>query len=204
IILLDCDVWLELPVLALRLREALRSGGKLYIAGPSQSGLARDASEIFATTAELRRALGDAPPGPVSILGAGAAELAQAFEATGLVGQPATAANGWSAYDLPAASFQAESLLLVGSEPWPELAGKRCVSLRWAPGGMGSGVLLPIAHPYEQSGTLVNVDGQEQRLQAGSSAPAGLSSDWVALTQLANALGVAAPGTAEDHRTVVG
>jgi NADH-quinone oxidoreductase subunit G len=203
IILLEFDVWAKLPVLALRLREALKAGGQLYFVGSGPHGLRRDTAASYATVDELVTALGEAPAGPISILGRGAEDLARRLEATGMVGEPATAANGWSMAELPEATFAAPTLLLVGDEAWPASSAKTVVQLRWSAPADAPAVLLPVAHPYEQSGTVTNVDGQEQELRAAIRPPDGALPDWVAVADLARALGLAPGGALEEPQTAL-
>jgi NADH-quinone oxidoreductase subunit G len=195
IILLDLDVWRELPVLALRIREALTRGAKLYFVGPTPNGLARDTSASFMTTGALLASL-SSPPAPVSVLGRDAEDIARRLEASGMVGDPPRAANGWAAADLPAASFAADVLLLAGDEAWPVDHSKRTVMLRWTrhsasstAAGEGT-VVLPICHPYEQSGTVTNLEGRVQDLRAGGKLAGEARADWLALTDLARTLGL--------------
>ncbi|MDE3075015.1 MAG: (2Fe-2S)-binding protein [Chloroflexota bacterium] len=211
IILSELNAWTELPVLALRIREALKQGAKLYFVGRKPNGLQRDAVAAFGSIQELLAAKLELA-GPISVLGAGAESLATQMEATGLVGSPALAANGAAMADLPAADFKASSLLLVGNEDWPVPAGASVVSLRWTdphpnpvPEGEGppgtrhpalgtrhpapGTVLLPIAHPYEQSGSVTNLEGRVQTLRPGPLARGGERADWLALTELATVLG---------------
>ncbi|MGH2363293.1 MAG: 2Fe-2S iron-sulfur cluster-binding protein [Chloroflexota bacterium] len=190
IILVDFDVWNELPVLALRIREALKQGAKLYVAGSRVNGLARDTAGSFGSVAELIAA-GLTLEGPISVLGPGAEALGAQFGAEGLVGSPATAANGAAMADLPEAAFQAATLLLVGNEAWPVFEGKQTISLRWSepqPAPAGAAVLLPLAHPYEQGGTVTNFEGQVQQLRPGARSREADPADWVALKELDEAL----------------
>ncbi|HLQ31852.1 MAG TPA: 2Fe-2S iron-sulfur cluster-binding protein [Chloroflexota bacterium] len=193
IILLDFDVWTELPVLALRIREALARGGQLFFAGSGANGLRRDTAASYASADVLAHALGS-PAGPISILGRGADELAQRVEATGMVGEPATAANGYAMADLPEARFAPATLLLAGNENWPDLTGKKLVSLRWSPHPSplpgGEGIVLPLTHPYEQSGSVTNLEGRVQQLRAGGGIAGEARPDWQALADLARALGL--------------
>ncbi len=221
IILLDFDVWRELPVLALRIREALAAGGRLYFVGSGSNGLRRDTAATYGSVEELLQAFaspelasrftaprpepstgagGDprrsyGPPAPVSVLGGGAEDLAQRLEATGMVGEPPKAANGYAMAELPAANFSAETLLLVGNEDWPSLNGKRTVQLRWTPAA--GDVVLPMTHPYEQSGTITNLEGRVQQLQAGGKLAGDARPDWAAVADLARALGLT---PAEEER----
>jgi len=190
IILLDLDVWSELPVLALRIREALKQGARLYFVGSKPNGLRRDTTASYMTSGALLAALNGSPAGPVSVLGRGAEDVAQRLEASGMIGQPPTAANGYAAADLPAARFESDVLLLVGDEAWPVDASKRTVMLRWTPAG--GRVVLPITHPYEQSGTVTNLEGRVQELRAGGKRAGEARADWLAVTDLARALGLSA------------
>ncbi|MBV8087172.1 MAG: (2Fe-2S)-binding protein [Chloroflexi bacterium] len=202
IILLDFDVWTQLPVLALRLREALKAGGQLYFVGSGPNGLRHDMAAGYQTADDLATALGEAPAGPISILGKGAEDLARRFEATGMVGEPATAANGFSMADLPEATFDTPVVLLVGDEAWPSTSAKS-VQLRWSPLSGEHSVLLPIAHPYEQSGTVTNVDGHEQELRAAIRPPQRHLPDWVAVAELTRALGLTPGGPLEEAQTAL-
>lgn len=188
IILLDFDVWTELPVLALRIREALKHGAKLYFVGSTPNGLRRDTSASYMTTGALLAALDGSPPAPVSVLGSGADDLAQRLEAGGMIGEPPVAANGYAAADLPAARFAADVLLLAGDETWPIDSSKRTVMLRSTPAA--EGVLLPVSHPYEQSGTITNLEGRVQQLRAGGKLAGEARPDWLVVTELARALGL--------------
>src|SRR5690349_19999288 len=132
---------------------------------------------------ELLRALNGSPAGPVSVLGRGAEELARRLEAGGMVGDPPTAANAHIMADTTRASLQADVLLLAGNEDWPDarLPGRQVIQLRWSqpvgdhphpspltPAGevtawhTSGAVLLPITHPYEQTGTVTNMEGRVQ------------------------------------------
>lgn len=214
IVLLGFDVWTDLPVLALRIREALKQGARLYFVGGGANGLARDTSASYPTADELVRQLGDGVAGPVSILGPGADELAPRLEAAGMVGDPATAANGFAMTDLHRANFQADTLLLVGNETWPtRTMGRQSVQLRWSippsPAAAGEGwtegaradghpnagmVIVPILHPYEQTGTVTNLEGRVQELRPGGRVAGEARADWTALTDLARALGLSPIG----------
>jgi NADH-quinone oxidoreductase subunit G len=212
IVLLDFDVWAELPVLALRIREALSQGARLYFVGATANGMQRDTTASYTTAEQLIEALDGLPAGPVSVLGRGAEDLAQRLEASGMVGEPPTAANGFAMADLPRPDFQADVLLLAGEEAWPaaRLSGKRTVQLRWSlgrterpdpPVGEGiAGIVLPILHPYEQTGSITNLEGRVQELRAGGKGPGEARADWLALTDLARALGLAA---GEEERQAV-
>ncbi len=201
IVLTDFDVWSELPVLALRIREALKHGASLYFIGSKSNGLARDTRAAFNTVDEFLAAKLELA-GPVSVLGTGAEALAKQLKAEGMVGLPSLAANGYAMSDLSAAEFSAPTLLLVGDETWPGTIGKSVVSLRWSMAGIApskSEVLLPLTHPYEQTGTLTNFEGRVQTLKAGARAREHERADWLALSDLAAAVG-ASPLTAVGPR----
>ncbi|HLG74506.1 MAG TPA: 2Fe-2S iron-sulfur cluster-binding protein [Chloroflexota bacterium] len=196
IILLGFDVWRELPVLALRIREALKKGAQLYWVGAGENGLRRDTTASYATADALLKALDGAPAGPVSILGPGADDLAQRLEAGGMVGEPPTAANGYAMAELPRANFTADVLLLAGNESWPSRTVNRpAVMLRWADPQLPASshsqlVLLPILHPYEQTGTVTNLEGRVQELRSGGHLAGEARADWAVLAELGRALGI--------------
>jgi NADH-quinone oxidoreductase subunit G len=199
IVLLDFDVWTELPVLALRIREALKRGARLYFVGSTGNGLRRDTTASYRTADDLLAALNGSPPGPVSVLGRGAEDVAQRLEAGGMVGEPPTAANGYAMADLPRASFQADVLLLAGNEAWPVHARgeghHRIVALRWSPDAdlVGHGlIVLPVTHPYEQTGSITNLEGRVQQLRAGGRVAGEARPDWAVLADLARTLGLEA------------
>jgi formate dehydrogenase alpha subunit len=54
-------------------------------------------------------------------------------------------------------------------------------------------VVFPLSHPYEQAGSLTNLEGRVQRLEPSGFAPPAVLPDWAALARLANALGASAP-----------
>jgi NADH-quinone oxidoreductase subunit G len=190
IILLDFDVWTRLPVLALRVRETLKAGGTLYFVGSGPNGLARDTAATLETVDDLPPDL----PGPISILGPGAGDLAQRLEATGLVGNPPTAANGFATHGLPVAGFGGDVLLLVGNEDWPlSVNAHPLVQLRWSPHAtchLPHAITLPITHPYEQTGTVTNLEGRVQELHPGGRVVGEGRADWQALIDLARAMGL--------------
>ncbi|MHB8619801.1 MAG: 2Fe-2S iron-sulfur cluster-binding protein [Chloroflexota bacterium] len=249
IVLIDFDPWDQLPILALRIREALKTGAKLYVIGSGPNGLRRDTARTFATVEDFLATF-DALPGPVSILGSGAETLRERLQAAGtavgMVGSPALAANGWAMADLPAARFDAPALLLAGNERWPAAPGRQEVRLRWEAADISSAdmtsanmtsdgtvspaassaddagrstsgdilsqplpldgggarpaersVVLPIAHPYEQSGSVTNFEGRVQALRPGGQAPAEARPDWLALAELARVLGASPAGPRE-------
>jgi len=205
IILLGLDVWRALPVLALRVREALKAGGKLYFVGAGANGLWRDTSATFATVEELVQALthDGALPQPISILGWGADALGDELAAEGMVGSPATAANGAAMTGLPKATFEAPVQLLVGNEDWPlRSSASARIQLRWSAAGDAAdrpSIVLPLAHPYEQTGSLINLEGTVQQLHPGAAAPAAAHPDWLALAELAEALHISAAPDMETN-----
>ena len=54
-------------------------------------------------------------------------------------------------------------------------------------------VVLPLAHPYEQSGSFTNLEGRVQAFDAAGIAPTGAKSDWEALAALSRELGSTLP-----------
>ena len=123
---------------------------------------------------------------------------------SGMVGSPALAANGRGvqelAPDLASADPTAaggplaerpDALLLIGPGHWPALPGARLVLMTNGPFDEREEVevVLPLAHPYEQGGSLTNLEGRVQKLEpSGFAAPTALA-DYAALARLANALG---------------
>jgi NADH-quinone oxidoreductase subunit G len=141
-----------------------------------------------------------------------AAALGATGEDGGMVGAPPIAANGRGALDLaadPATVDQAapggvvaralggdlQALLLAGRETWPALGGARKILMTTGPFDLDDGleVVLPIAHPYEQPGTLANLEGRVQELRAGGLPPQNVPSDWMAMADLATRLGGTPP-----------
>ncbi len=56
--------------------------------------------------------------------------------------------------------------------------------------GVAAGVVTrPLAHLYEQAGSLTNLAGRVQRIDAGGLAPRQAKADWAAIANLASALG---------------
>jgi predicted molibdopterin-dependent oxidoreductase YjgC len=54
-------------------------------------------------------------------------------------------------------------------------------------------VVLPLAHPYEQVGSFVNLEGRVQAFEAAGVAPSGALADWHALVRLSSELGAPLP-----------
>ena len=74
-----------------------------------------------------------------------------------------------------------------------ETHGPEIVSLRWTPDprlASHHAVLLPILHPYEQTGTIVNLEGRVQELRAGGRFAGEARPDWAVLAELGRALGI--------------
>ncbi|MDP8922699.1 MAG: hypothetical protein M3O34_07460, partial [Chloroflexota bacterium] len=140
--------------------------------------------------------------------------IATALGATGeggMVGCPTLAANGRGALDLAvdiatvdqeqggvvarARAGELQAVLLAGRESWPALGGARKVLMTTGPFDLDDTieVVLPIAHPYEQPGTLTNLEGRVQQLHAGGLSPQNVPSDWLAMADLATHLGARPP-----------
>jgi NADH-quinone oxidoreductase subunit G len=128
----------------------------------------------------------------------------------GMVGSPPTAANGRGALDLAgdlvaadreagSAAAQARAgelsaVLLFGDEAWPSTGSARKVVVT---SGVVEAddtveVVLPVAHLYEQAGSITNLEGRVQVLQAGGLPPHGVPADWRLLADLIEKLGGAA------------
>jgi NADH-quinone oxidoreductase subunit G len=145
------------------------------------------------------------------------AETLGANSESGMVGSPPIATNGRGALDLAgdlvaadleagsvAAKAQAGGLsavLLLGNEIWPATgSARKIVVTTVAPSLVGASwaddtvdVVLPMAHLYEQSGSITNLEGRVQVLQAGGLPPHGVPSDWLLLAGLIEKLGGSAP-----------
>jgi NADH-quinone oxidoreductase subunit G len=131
---------------------------------------------------------------------------------SGMVGSPAIASNGRGALELAgdivssdreagsaaakAAAGELGAVLLLGGQEWPSTGAARKVvvatSLLVADDDTID-VVLPIAHPYEQTGSLTNLEGRVQVLQAAGLPPRGVPPDWLAIADLAIRLGGTAP-----------
>ena len=136
---------------------------------------------------------------------------------SGMVGSPATTVNGRGALDLAgdivaadreagsaaekAATGQVAVVLQIGNEDWSAAGtAKRIVlSPGAAPDDESVEIFLPIAHPYEQAGSVTNLEGRVQGFQAGGLPPHGVPADWLAVSKLIEKLGGSAPG---DLKTV--
>lgn len=122
----------------------------------------------------------------------------------GMIGCPALGANERGARELAPDLMQTDlttagdtpgPLLLFSDGPW-QIFGQSVrilatSSLIQDPHGLE--VVLPLAHPYEQAGSLTNIEGRVQELMPGGIAPPDALPDWAALARLANALGASAP-----------
>src|SRR5262249_37696605 len=126
----------------------------------------------------------------------------------GMVGSPATAANGRGAAELAADIVAADreagsavakaqagdvsTVLLLGNEACPGACSARKIVV--TSGALTNAddtvdVVLPMAHPYEQVGSLTNLEGRVQALLAGGLPPSGVPSDWLLLAGLIEKLG---------------
>jgi NADH-quinone oxidoreductase subunit G len=150
------------------------------------------------------------------------AEAIGASAESGMVGSPAIAANGRGALnlasDIVAADREASSagakaaagelgaVLLIGNEAWPSIGAARKVLITTSlPDADDTvDVVLPIAHPYEQVGSLTNLEGRVQALQAAGLPPSGVPQDWLAVADLAIHLGGTAPRDLKAIRAAMG
>jgi NADH dehydrogenase/NADH:ubiquinone oxidoreductase subunit G len=132
------------------------------------------------------------------------AERLGARPSDGMVGSPGPAANTRGVQELAPDLSQANAgivhdmpgpLLLLGSGPWPAVPEGPLVLATSSPfeERQGLEVLLPLAHPYEQAGSVTSLEGRVQKLNPGGIAPPMALADWEAVTRLANALGARAP-----------
>ena len=133
-----------------------------------------------------------------------------AGEGGGLIGSPALAANGRGALELAASLALSDPLradgpfdqrdalrplLLIGQERWPDLGAARLiVASHSLPERMDTlEVLIPMAHPYEQIGSITNLEGRVQQLNPGGGAPPQARMDWEIVARLAERMGASAP-----------
>ncbi|MBA2450181.1 MAG: NADH-quinone oxidoreductase subunit NuoG [Chloroflexi bacterium] len=140
----------------------------------------------------------------------------------GMVGSPPLAANGRGALELAAdiatvdpkigavatraAADELRAILLVGHERWPTTGRARQILVTWGPideQAEDVEVVLPMAHPYEQAGSLTNLEGRVQLLQAGGLPPIGVPPDWQLLADLVTHLGGAAANDLRSIRTAL-
>ncbi len=145
-------------------------------------------------------------------------QLAEALGANGeggIVGSPPLAANGRAVLDLApdlAGSWAEElrselsAVLLVGRERWPTVPRARKILVTTGPieDDESIEVVLPMAHPYEQAGSLANLEGRVQLLQAGALPPLGVAPDWRIVAELAQRLGGSAPQDLQAIRVAMG
>ena len=84
-----------------------------------------------------------------------------------------------------------DAVLLVGRERWPETGRARrvLVTTSAVEDPEHVEVVLPIAHPYEQAGSITNLEGRVQLLQTTGLPPQGVGPDWTVLAGLATRLG---------------
>jgi NADH-quinone oxidoreductase subunit G len=159
-------------------------------------------------------------PAPRAVLERFAEALGASAE-SGMVGSPPVATNGRGALDLAgdlvaadresgraAAKAQAGELaavLLLGNEAWPSTGSARKVVA--TAGAVEADdtvdVVLPIAHLYEQPGSITNLEGRVQVLQAGGLPPQGVPSDWLMLAGLIEKLGGSAPRDLTSIRAAI-
>jgi NADH-quinone oxidoreductase subunit G len=199
--------------LSARLRELLAALQSADPVGARQG----DAGEISAEARRAASLLQAAGPAVVlaspelaadtqarDTLRAIAAQLGASAE-TGMLGAPALGANGRGALDLvPELVAQAlpadldaafDSVLCVGGGGWPALGAGKLLLASYEPlaAGLQPTVLLPLAHGYEQAGSITNFAGVVQPFQAGGFSNPALPADFALLGKLAAALGAEGP-----------
>jgi NADH-quinone oxidoreductase subunit G len=152
--------------------------------------------------------------------------------AGGMRGSPGLGANARGALEVardlaladPAGVLAANpsALLLVGDARWPDVGAARVVQLTsgepltleraTAHGQDGQTpplhpnleVVLPLAHRYEQGGSVTNLAGRVQRLAQAGLMPRMARPDWAAVSALAQALGAQAPYELAEIRAAMG
>jgi NADH-quinone oxidoreductase subunit G len=145
-------------------------------------------------------------PAARAVLETFAAALGATTE-SGMLGAPATTPNGRGALDLAgdivaadrepgsararAEAGQLSAVVLIGEDAWPATGTAKKIVL--TPGAVPDDesveVVLPIAHPYEQAGSVTNLEGRVQQRQAGGLPPHGVPTDWQAVARLVQQLG---------------
>jgi len=237
-VLAGIDPWHELPVLALWIRRAVKSGASLVVLD-ERNGLFRDTSvwlqsprrELGALLAELDDALrgrgaanGDAGRAAVALRGEGPAVVLAGLDLAadagararlqaiaerlgareqGLCGAPPLAANGRGVQELAPdlattrlltpdgrLAVSAAALLVIGA-PVPQVAPGTAVVV--ATGGELASrddveVVLPMRHGYEQAGTITNLEGRRQQMQAAGRTAPTLLAEHALIERLAEAL----------------
>jgi NADH-quinone oxidoreductase subunit G len=137
-----------------------------------------------------------ADPGARQLLERLATKL-DANAATGLIGAPVLSANGRGVQLLaprlavdPARLTGRSAQLLIGAGPWSNPEGTKLVLATNAEFKESPEieVVLPLAHPYEQGGSLTNLEGRIQRIEASGFAAPGVQPDWAIIARLANTL----------------
>jgi len=140
---------------------------------------------------------------------------------SGMVGSPPLATNGRGALDLAgdivaadreagstAAKAQAGELsavLVLGGDTLPTTGAARkiVVTAGAVPADETADVVLPVAHPYEQAGSLTNLEGRVQAIQAGGLPPHGVPVDWQLVATLVQRLGGSAPADLKSIRAAL-
>ena len=143
---------------------------------------------------------------------------------SGMLGSPAIASNGRGALELAgdvvaadreagstaakAAAGELGAVLLLGNnDVWPSTGSARKVLVATtlpAADDETIDVVLPIAHHYEQGGSLTNLEGRVQVLQAAGLPPRGVPPDWLLIADLAIRLGGTAPRDLKSIRAAMG
>ncbi len=132
------------------------------------------------------------------------ATLLDANGSGGLVGCPGLSVNAKGAALVTPARTHALASVVVGdafSQGFAPAHGAHVVWLTHSlPKDLSSAaipacvdVVLPLAHPYEQAGSYVSLEGRTQGFDAAGIAPGEAKSDWLAVASLAVAVGVAVP-----------
>jgi NADH-quinone oxidoreductase subunit G len=217
ILVAGCDPWRDMPMLALWIHKATALGATLVVVHET-NGLFRDTKQwLKGDVKSSLRALDLAAltAGPTTLLwGEALADDPDAQpildgieeavgDDIGLVGAPSTWVNGRGAREIfgVTAPFigDADTIVAVGaleSSFEPKARGVWLAHSLPRDGLMIPtfvDVVLPLAHPYEQSGSFTNLEGRIQPFPAAGTPPGEALPDWLALARLSAELGLNMP-----------
>jgi NADH dehydrogenase/NADH:ubiquinone oxidoreductase subunit G len=225
IVLVGLDAWNDLPVVALWIRKAVLAGAKLTVLG-DRNGLWRNTATWLRGDPLSHLSEITASDGPVAVLvhplllpaaRTAVEELVHRLGATGetgLVGAPLLGANGRGAMELaPNVArgdvdqvLTSKAILAFGNESWSDLKVGSFARVVLATAGavpeqnQQIDVVLPLAHPYEQQASLVNLEGRVQHQEGGASPQMYARTDWGVIGEIASRLGVTVPDGLETLR----
>jgi len=97
------------------------------------------------------------------------------------------------------------AVLVLGGDVLPATgpARKVVVTAGAVPDDETVDVVLPVAHQYEQAGSLTNLEGRVQPIRAGGMPPHGVPADWQLVATLVQKLGGSAPSDLKSIRAAL-